>query len=53
MEITREQFEDFVEVQKSGLYNMFDQRARLQTDLTKEEWMSIMDNYDELEKTFK
>ena len=53
MEITRDEFRQFAEVRKSGLYNMFDPRAREMTDLTKEQWVEIMKQYSELENKYK
>jgi hypothetical protein len=53
MEITKEQFEQYLEVQKSGMYNMLDDRARLMTELTKEEYLTIIMNYDELSKKYE
>jgi len=50
MEITKEQFEEYKEVQEGGYYNMFDSSARELTNLSKEEWVFIMKNYEQLEK---
>ena len=33
--ITKEQFKEYLDVQESGLYNMFDPRAREMTSLSK------------------
>ena len=52
MEITKEQFEQYLEVQNNGLYNMLDPRARQLTDLTEDEWIYIITNYDELSKKY-
>tara|TARA_R110000787_G_scaffold6835_4_gene23649 strand:- start:1223 stop:1429 length:207 start_codon:yes stop_codon:yes gene_type:complete len=48
VQITEEDFKEYVKVQKSGEYNMFDPRARELTDLSKEQWTKIMKHY----KTF-
>ena len=48
MEITKEQWDEYRDVQDSGAYNMFDPNARAMTDLTKQEWIHIMQNYSEL-----
>ena len=52
LEITREQFEGYKEVQNSGRYNMFDPNARMLTELDKNTYLSIMKNYDELSKKY-
>ena len=46
--ITKEQFEEYRSVQDSGMYNMFDPRARECTSLSKEEWIEIIKNYPKL-----
>ena len=48
MEITKEQWDEYRDVQDSGLFNMFDPQARAMTDLSKQEWIHIMKNYSEL-----
>jgi hypothetical protein len=53
VEVTRDDFFDYVEVQEEGLFNMFDPQARALTDLSKEVWVAIMSNYDELAKEYK
>jgi len=52
VEVTEQDFLDYVEVQESGEFNMFDPRARAETDLSKEVWIAIISNYDELTKEF-
>lgn len=52
MEITRNEFNQFVEVRDGGHYNMFDPGARAETTLSKEQWISIMKNFSELERKF-
>lgn len=50
---TSDQIDNFTayhKVQMSGRYNMFDNRARLATGMTKEEYMFVMSNYEELAK---
>ena len=47
--ISKEQFESYVRVQKSGVTNMFDLRNVISlTGLDKEQCMEIMSNYSEL-----
>ena len=53
MEITKEQFEEYKEVQESGAYNMFDPRAREITDLSKEQWIEIIKNYSALRERYE
>ena len=53
VELTREDFRAFAEVRKSGLYNMFDPRAREMTHLSREQWVAIMEQYTELENKYK
>jgi len=38
-------WQDYEEVRKAGLFNMFDPNARLMTELTNEEWVFVMKNY--------
>tara|TARA_R110001592_G_scaffold142857_6_gene365224 strand:- start:470 stop:640 length:171 start_codon:yes stop_codon:yes gene_type:complete len=45
MTITEKQYKEYIDVQKGGLYNMFDARARMMTSLNKEQWMNIITNY--------
>lgn len=53
IEITKDEFEEYKEIQMSGDYNMLDPRARAQTSLDKTQWMHIIKNYNELNKSFK
>lgn len=48
VEITENDFLQYKEVQESGMYNMFDPRAREMTTLSREQWVKIIENY----KTF-
>ena len=52
IDITKEKFDEYVTVQKSGMFNMFDPRAREMTTLTKDEWTTIMQEYDKLDKAW-
>ena len=40
------QYKEYIDVQKGGLYNMFDARARMMTSLNKQQWMNIITNYE-------
>ena len=52
-EITQEQFEAYVDVQESGVTNMFDVRTVSQlSGLEKEEIMTIMKSYSELKEKY-
>ena len=51
--ISKEQFESYVRVQKSGVTNMFDVRnVTVLTGLDKKQIMEIMSNYSEIEKFY-
>ena len=51
--ITQEQFEAYVDVQESGVTNMFDVRTVGQlSGLEKEEIMTIMKSYGELKEKY-
>ena len=52
-EITKEQFEAYVDVQESGVTNMFDVKTVSQlSGLEKEEIMTIMKSYGELKEKY-
>ena len=52
-EISKEQFEAYVDVQKSGVTNMFDIRTVGQlSGLEKQQIMTIMQNYIELKDKY-
>ena len=53
MEISKEQFKEYTDVQNTGMFNMFDPNARMCTSLSKNEWIDIMKNYDELSDKYK
>lgn len=55
VEISREDFEDYESVRKSGATNMFDvqQVINLSNNLTREKCLAIMKNYNELVKEFE
>ena len=53
LEITEEQFESYVRVQKSGVTNMFDlNNVKALTGLNKEQCIAIMEQYGELDKKY-
>ena len=53
VEITAQDFKNYVDVQMSGQYNMFDPNARIAAGLTKKQFMVIMKNYEELEEQYQ
>jgi hypothetical protein len=53
MTITKQQFDDYVDVQMSGVTNMFDVRTVSSlTGLTRDEITNIMQNYKELQEKY-
>ena len=48
VQITEEDFKEYKRVQQSGMFNMFDPKAREMTTLTKDEWVTIMQDYEKL-----
>jgi uncharacterized protein with ATP-grasp and redox domains len=53
MEITKEEFESYLDVQESGVTNMFAVNIVSNlTGLSREKIFYIMDNYGELKKKF-
>ena len=53
LEITKNQFESYVRVQKSGVTNMFDIRnVTALTGLDKNQCIAIMEQYGELDKKY-
>ena len=53
MEITQEQFEAYVDVQMSGVTNMFDERTvSAISGLNRDQSISIMSNYEQLDKKY-
>lgn len=52
IEITREDFMKYYDVQMGGVYNMLDERALKLTGLTKEKYLNIIKNYNEYYNKF-
>ena len=48
-----EMFLDYEEVRMSGNYNMFDSRARIETGLTEDQYLYVMENYTRLANLYK
>lgn len=45
VQVTKEDFLQYKRVQESGEFNMFDPSARMMTNLSKEQWVTIMRDY--------
>lgn len=43
--ISNTQFNEYLNVQNTGLFNMFDPKARSYTSLSESEWLYIIANY--------
>ena len=50
--ISKDEFLDYETVRRSGFYNMFDPQAREMTDLSKDEWVTIMQEYKKLDEAW-
>ena len=48
VQITKEDFLEYKEVQESGKFNVFDPRARELAGLSKEKWFEIIKQYNQL-----
>ena len=46
--ISRDEWDQYKEVQDSGAWNMFTPQARAETSLSKDKWLYIIKNYNEL-----
>ena len=51
--ISKEEFQEYINVQESAKYNMFDPRARASTSLTRSQWTYIITNYQSLMNIYK
>jgi len=51
--ISESQFNEYLNVQNTGLFNMLDARARSYTSLDEKEWMYIIKNYEYLWNLYK
>ena len=52
IDITKEKFDEYVTVQRSGMFNMYDPQARAMTTLTKEEWTNSMQEKKKLNEAW-
>ena len=53
MKVSKEQFQEYRDVQDSGMFNMFDPQAREMTSLDRDEWIYIISNYAELKAKYE
>ena len=53
LEITKEHFKSFLDVQVGGHFNAFDYRGIQATGLSKEMYQAIVEHYNELSKEYK
>tara|TARA_Y100001973_G_C5188978_1_gene329676 strand:+ start:1281 stop:1448 length:168 start_codon:yes stop_codon:yes gene_type:complete len=51
--VTEEEFAQYRDVQDSGMFNMFSPQAREMTTLSKDQWIYILRNYDELREKYE
>ena len=47
-EITEEKFLEYEKIRQEGRYNMFDENARALSSLSRDEWITIIREYDKL-----
>jgi len=52
VQITKEDFLEYKEVQESGEFNMFDPRARQMTSLSRDQWVRIIKEYKKLDEAW-
>ena len=52
MVVSKEDFEDYLEVQSSGMYNMMSPDAIMASGLDRNVYMEIISNYSELKEKF-
>lgn len=52
VEVSQEEWESYLEVQKSGEFNMIDPNARLTAGVDKLVWLAILSNYSALEQKY-
>ena len=50
--VTKEDFLEYKKVQESGMFNMFDPRAREMTSLSKDQWLRIIKEYEKLDEAW-
>ena len=48
IQITEEKFLEYEKIRQEGRYNMFDPNARALSSLSRDEWVTIIKEYDKL-----
>ena len=48
IDITKEKFDEYEKIRQEGRYNMFDENARALSSLSRDEWITIIREYDKL-----
>lgn len=51
--INKDKFSQYRDIQDSGMFNMYDPRAREMTSLSRSEWIYILKNYLELKEKYE
>ena len=51
--MTKDKFSEYRDIQDSGMFNMYDPRAREMTSLSRSEWIYILKNYSELKEKYE
>ena len=51
--MTKDKFSEYRDIQDSGMFNMYDPRAREATTLSRSEWIYILKNYSELKEKYE
>ena len=50
--VSEDDFLEYEDIRQSGLYNMFDPRAREMSELSRSTWVAIITHYDTLHKMY-
>jgi hypothetical protein len=53
LQVSKEDFLEYIAIQESGMFNMFDPRARQMTSISKTDWIYIMKNYSDLKAYYE
>ena len=51
--VSKDEFQEYRDVQDSGLVNMFTPQAREMTTLSKPQWLHILKHYNELKTKYE
>ena len=52
-DVTKEEFEQYRDIQDSGMFNMFTPQAREMTTLSKDKWVTIIKHYGDLKNKYE